>query len=249
MIGMSYDFQKRIVKGRQTVMTEFYFVAQGFVFIADAVDGTQQVQVSAVSVIGRHNSVTASKSPIEEHEEHEAVTSIRPTLIVGMNIVKKVKRPCVSSLVRAMNDVNQAASSGQPVIDVIKVDEDSTKLESELHLLVYDFHYKLGDDSGGGGCSGGGGGGSSSVGGTNKKLVSGTGTSASRQENNVYQDIFFSKILYPGALPIMDEVSSEVVGSSHPPEYVQHPPPECLVDGLAFAAATSTPTGIAQFLR
>lgn len=71
--------------------------------------------------------------------------------------------------------------------------------EWQTHLIVYDFHYQTELSSGEGGGSS-----------ASKTLVSGTGTSASRQENcSVYQDIFLSKFLYSG--PVLHDVDSDMV--------------------------------------
>ncbi|KAG8262296.1 Baculoviral IAP repeat-containing protein 6 [Homalodisca vitripennis] len=130
----------------------------------------QEVQVGAVSVVG---------GPTRD--------SVRPVVVVGVGLA----RPSVSPLVRAMNTVNQASSLA---VDIMKV-ADNKPQEWQLHLVVYDFHYRGDVGSGGEGGS------------ASKTLVSGTGTSASRQETaNMYPDIFLSKFLYAG--PMLHDVDS-----------------------------------------
>ncbi|PSN56888.1 hypothetical protein C0J52_00682 [Blattella germanica] len=159
-----------------------------------------------------------------------------------------------SPMVRAMNDVNEASNRESAALDIMKVrevdcsgnsDQRSTNQgvsvdqKKSMFLVVYDFHYhnhmkeECGDnkdDSGVGGKSNPGQAGNSA-----KKVVSGTGTSASsssgtRQENNnMYQEIFLSKFLYD--VPVIEDVDSDIV---------LPPPPECLVDGLEFPTASSS---------
>ena len=169
-----------------------------------------------------------------------------------------------SPMVRAMNDVNEASNRESAALDIMKVREVDSSSNSDqkmtnqtvgadrkksLFLVVYDFHYHSHskeesvdnkDDGGGGGKSNAGQAGNSA-----KKLVSGTGTSASssgtRQENNnMYQEIFLSKFLYDG--PVIEDMDTDIVMA---------PPAECLVDGLEFPTASSSggiyppPTAIA----
>jgi baculoviral IAP repeat-containing protein 6 len=113
-----------------------------------------------------------------------------------------------SSLVRAMNSVNSAASSNS--LDIMKVATNTdTYSRTKLHYLVLcDFHHKTTllqpvkkDDS--------------KVGTKSKKQLSGTGTSASsnglRQEN-LHQEILLNKFLLE---EINEDVDLEMVGSTH----------------------------------
>jgi len=158
-----------------------------------------------------------------------------------------------SPLVRAMNDVNEASNRESAALDIMKVREgessgnsnhrssnQAVKLDRKksLFLVVYDFHYHnhIKDECGDNKDDGGSGGKSNpgQAGNSAKKIVSGTGTSAScsgtRQENNnMYQEIFLSKFLYD--VPVIEDVDTDIVMA---------PPPECLVDGLEFPAASSS---------
>jgi hypothetical protein len=160
-----------------------------------------------------------------------------------------------------MNDVNEASNRESAALDIMKVREGDSGCNSDhrssshvvavdrkksLFLVVYDFHYnhikdECGDskDDGSGGKNNPGQAGTSA-----KKVVSGTGTSAScsgtRQENNnMYQEIFLSKLLYD--VPVIEDVDTDIVMA----------PADCLVDGLEFPAASSSgsiyppPTAIA----
>lgn len=157
-----------------------------------------------------------------------------------------------SPMVRAMNDVNEASNRESAALDIMKVREGDSGCNSDhrssnnavavdrkksLFLVVYDFHYhnhvkdECGDskDDGSGGKNNPGLAGNSA-----KKVVSNTGTSASfagtRQEfNKMYQEIFLSEFLYAD-VPVIEDVDTDIVMA----------PPECLVDGLEFPAASSS---------
>ncbi|XP_032684948.1 baculoviral IAP repeat-containing protein 6 isoform X6 [Odontomachus brunneus] len=184
-----------------------------------------KVQITALSVVG---------SPISPKEEVKSTTSsttssisteasdykIRPCLVCGVTVT--VNNPSQlrtlenvwatstdlassSSLVRAMNSVNSAASD---TLDIMKVAGDRC-IPSRLHYLVlYDFHHKtataqpIKEDN--------------SKESKTKKTLSGTGTSASsnggRQES-LYQELFLGKFLYE--VPVIEDVDSEMVVGPH----------------------------------
>jgi hypothetical protein len=151
-----------------------------------------------------------------------------------------------------MNDVNEASNRESAALDIMKVREGepsgnndcgssnqtvAVDRKKSLFLVVYDFHYRnlIKDECGDSKDDGGGGGKNSPglVGNSAKKVVSGTGTSAScsgtRQENNeMYQDIFLSKLF---CLPVIEDVDTDIVMA---------PPSECSVDGLDFPASSSS---------
>lgn len=185
-----------------------------------------KVQVTALSVVG---------SPISSKEDAKSTTTssttssinseasdykIRPCLVCGVTVT--VNNPSQlrtlenvwaastdlassSSLVRAMNSVNSAASD---TLDIMKVAGDRC-IPSRLHYLVlYDFHHKtataqpIKEDN--------------SKDSKTKKTLSGTGTSASsnggRQES-LYQELFLGKFLYE--VPVIEDVDSEMVVGPH----------------------------------
>lgn len=183
-----------------------------------------KVQVTALSVVGspvtlkeetKSNSTTSSSINIETTEH-----KIRPCLVCGVTVT--VNNPSQlrtlenvwaassdlassSSLVRAMNSVNSAASD---TLDIMKVAGDRY-ISSRLHYLVlYDFHHKaataqpIKEDN--------------SKESKTKKTLSGTGTSASsnggRQES-LYQELFLGKIFYE--VPVIEDVDSDMVVGPH----------------------------------
>ncbi|XP_075222220.1 BIR repeat containing ubiquitin-conjugating enzyme isoform X2 [Lycorma delicatula] len=203
----------------------------------------QDVKLGAVSIVGPCKK-SRNETSQDEDDCISRQNMLRPALITGVCVTNKKRRTGVSPLVRAKNDVNQPSCDN---IDIMKVMEQQNSCEKQLFLVVYDFHYNISRDSihrssggntrgisggtsngvggnnvggsseigGVGSVTGSGGGGQS--GGATKKLVSGTGTSASRQDNNI-QDIFLSKFFYcQGSL--MDDVDIT-------------PPPDCHFDNL-----------------
>ncbi|KAL0100417.1 hypothetical protein PUN28_019635 [Cardiocondyla obscurior] len=184
-----------------------------------------KVQVTALSVVGspviskeevKSTNSTTSSSINVETAEHK----IRPCLVCGVTVT--VNNPSQlrtlenvwaassdlassSSLVRAMNSVNSAASD---TLDIMKVAGDRY-ISSRLHYLVlYDFHHKaataqpIKEDN------------SKEL--KTKKTLSGTGTSASsnggRQES-LYQELFLSNIFYE--VPVIEDVDSDTVVGPH----------------------------------
>lgn len=179
-----------------------------------------KLQLTALSIVG---SSTFSR---EEAKSTNSTTSsiniessdykIRPCLVCGVTVT--VNNPSQlrtlenvwaassdlassSSLVRAMNSVNSAASD---TLDIMKVAGDRY-IPSKLHYLVlYDFHHKsamkqpIKEDN--------------SKDTKTKKTLSGTGTSASsnggRQES-LYQELFLGKFLYE--VPVIEDVDPDMV--------------------------------------
>ncbi|KDR13250.1 hypothetical protein L798_12638, partial [Zootermopsis nevadensis] len=156
-----------------------------------------------------------------------------------------------SPMVRALNDVNEASNRESAALDIMKVREGESSCNSDhrssnnavtvdrkksLFLVVYDFHYHnhIRDECGESKDDGNGGKNNPGLAGNSaKKVGSGTGTSAScsgtRQENNnMYPEIFLSKFLYD--VPVIEDMDTDIVMA----------PPECLVDGLEFPAASSS---------
>ncbi|XP_012256631.2 baculoviral IAP repeat-containing protein 6 isoform X2 [Athalia rosae] len=142
-------------------------------------------------------------------------TGIRPCLVCGVSVTSNNSSQIrtlenvwaastdlapASSLVRAMNSVNSAASDS---LDIMKVADRGTPSRSQ-YLILYDFYHKIDitqpakadktKDS------------------KTKKVLSGTGTSASsnggRQES-LYQELFLSKLLYE--VPVIEDVIEDVV--------------------------------------
>jgi len=186
-----------------------------------------KVQVTALSVVGSPatlkeeakgtNSTTSSSINTEMSE-----LKIRPCLVCGVTVTVNNNPSQLrtlenvwaassdlassSSLVRAMNSVNSAASD---TLDIMKVAGDSRYISSRLHYLVlYDFHHKVAttqsikEDN--------------SKDSKTKKTLSGTGTSASsnggRQES-LYQELFLGKFLYE--VPVIEDVDSDMVVGPH----------------------------------
>lgn len=186
-----------------------------------------KVQVTALSVVGslltlkeeaKSTNSTTSSSMNTETAEHK----IRPCLVCGVTVTVNNNPSQLrtlenvwaassdlassSSLVRAMNSVNSAASD---TLDIMKVAGDSRYISSRLHYLVlYDFHHKaattqsIKEDN--------------SKDSKTKKTLSGTGTSASsnggRQES-LYQELFLGKFLYE--VPVIEDVDSDMVVGPH----------------------------------
>lgn len=147
-------------------------------------------------------------------------SNIRPCLVCGVSILNPVNSGAQlrtlenvwaattdlapsSSLVRAMNSVNSAASDS---LGVMKVVGDKSSPAKSHYLVLYDFHHKAAtpqpskDDM------------TKNV--KTKKTLSGTGTSASsnggRQES-LYQELYMSKLLYE--VPVIEEVDSDLVNA------------------------------------
>ncbi|XP_076283788.1 BIR repeat containing ubiquitin-conjugating enzyme isoform X2 [Lasioglossum baleicum] len=185
---------------------------------------THKVQITALSLVGPPNSgnsddvAKTSGSTVLPAEPSDS--KIRPCVICGVTVT--VSNPSQlrtlenvwaasthlapsSSLVRAMNSVNSAASD---TLDIMKVAGDRYT-PSKLHYLVlYDFHHKtttaqpVKEDNGKDTKA--------------KKTMSGTGTSASsngERQENVYQDFVLGKFLYE--VPVIEDVDSDLVVGSH----------------------------------
>lgn len=180
-----------------------------------------KVQVTSLSLVGypttSKEKVKSTSSTTSSINAEASDYKIRPCLVCGVTVT--VNNPSQlrtlenvwaastdlassSSLVRAMNSVNSAASD---TLDIMKVAGDRC-IPSRLHYLVlYDFHHKatttqpIKEDN--------------SKESKTKKTLSGTGTSASsnggRQES-LYQELFLGKFLYE--VPVIEDVDSDIVG-------------------------------------
>ncbi|XP_026296613.1 baculoviral IAP repeat-containing protein 6 isoform X3 [Apis mellifera] len=181
--------------------------------------GSHKVQVTALSIVGSpksQNSETKTSGstllPVETSD-----SKIRPCVVCAVTVT--VSNPSQlrtlenvwaastdlassSSLVRAMNSVNSAASD---TLDIMKVAGDKYT-PSRLHYLVfYDFHHKtattqqIKEDN--------------TKESKAKKTLSGTGTSASsngERQENLYQEFLVGKFFYE--VPVIEDVDSDVVG-------------------------------------
>ncbi|XP_043255701.1 baculoviral IAP repeat-containing protein 6 [Colletes gigas] len=183
---------------------------------------SHKVQITALSIVG---------TPKCQNKEAKTLAS---TLLPGATSDSKI-RPCVvcavtvtvsnpsqlrtlenvwaastdlapsSSLVRAMNSVNSAASD---TLDIMKVAGDRYTPSRSHYLVFYDFHHKLATmqpikedntkDS------------------KTKKALSGMGTSASsngERQGNLFQDFLLGKFLYE--VPVIEDVDSDMVVGPH----------------------------------
>lgn len=194
---------------------------------------SNKLQLTALALVDgpKSGEVKSSSTPTISSEQSglPSTSSIRPCLVSGVtvnssssfgsassstaqlhameNVWASADLVSSSSLVRAMNSANSAASSNS--LDIMKVATGEICHQSKSHYLVLcDFHHKnmqpqptkkdsLKDGT------------------KSKKQLSGTGTSASsngiRQEN-LYQEILLSKFLLE---EINEDVDSEMVGSAH----------------------------------
>ncbi|KAJ4437546.1 hypothetical protein ANN_17691 [Periplaneta americana] len=242
--------------------------------------GCQDMELTALCIVGgphQQKSQRHIRKKVTKPTQSGSVVSVRPSLVGGISISplavssRRTNLDLVwggnsdiisSPMVRAMNDVNEASNRESAALDIMKVREVDSGANSDLmstnqhmtaerkkslFLVVYDFHYHnhVKDECADTKDEGGGKGNPGQAGNSAKKVVLGTGTSASssgtRQENNnMYQEIFLSKFLYD--VPVIEDVDTDIVMA---------PPPECLVDGLEFPAASSSgsiyppPTAIA----
>lgn len=187
-----------------------------------------KIHLTAMSIIGGPKSsidelsTSVSSSSTIAASDVSTDSSIRPCLVCGVSVLSSVSSaPQMrtlenvwaattdlapsSSLVRAMNSVNSAASDS---LDIMKVAGDKYSPAKSHYLVVYDFHHKAAtpqpskDDM--------------MKNSKTKKTLSGTGTSASstsgRQES-LYQELYMSKLLYE--VPVIEEVDSEMVVGAH----------------------------------
>ncbi|XP_017883088.1 baculoviral IAP repeat-containing protein 6 isoform X2 [Ceratina calcarata] len=179
---------------------------------------SHNVQVTALSVIGPPVSENSEAKTSGSTPGEGSDSKIRPCVVCAVTVTvsnspqlrtlenvwaASTDLASSSSLVRAMNSVNSAASD---TLDIMKVAGDKYT-PSRLHYLVfYDFHHKtvttqpIKEDN--------------AKDTKAKKTLSGTGTSASsngeRQENLKYQGIFVGKFFYE--VPVIEDVDSDVVG-------------------------------------
>ncbi|XP_015440195.1 PREDICTED: baculoviral IAP repeat-containing protein 6 [Dufourea novaeangliae] len=183
---------------------------------------SHKVQITALSLIGSPkiqnkdaNTSVSGLLPVETSD-----SKIRPCVMCAVTVT--VSNPSQlrtlenvwatstdltpsSSLVRAMNSVNSAASD---TLDIMKVAGDRYT-PSKLHYLVlYDFHHKttttqpIKEDN--------------TKDSKAKKTLSGTGTSASsngERQETLYQDFLLGKFLYE--VPVIEDVDSDLVVGSH----------------------------------
>ncbi|XP_023289754.1 baculoviral IAP repeat-containing protein 6 isoform X3 [Orussus abietinus] len=183
---------------------------------------SHKLQLTALSIVGSSNSrkkevngtCSVLLNPIEPAEN-----KVRPCLVCGVSIgvsnqvqVRTLENVWAastdlapsSSLVRAMNSANSAASD---TLDIMKVADRGSSTLSQ-HLVLYDFHHKsvsthpVKEDS--------------TKQTKSKKTLSGTGTSASsnvgRQEN-MYQELFLGQFWYE--VPVIEDLDSEMVVGTH----------------------------------
>ncbi|XP_046485616.1 baculoviral IAP repeat-containing protein 6 isoform X2 [Neodiprion pinetum] len=181
--------------------------------------GSQKLELTALTIAGgpkpepeelSNMSTTVTATILEPTS-----VGIRPCLICGVSVTSDTSPQIrtlenvwaaltdsapASSLVRAMNSVNSAASDS---LDIMKVADRSSSTTSH-RLIVYDFHHKVDasqptksdktKDS------------------KTKKVSSGTGTSASsnsgRQES-LYQELFLSE--FSCKVPVIEDVIEDVV--------------------------------------
>jgi len=232
--------------------------------------GCQDMELTAVSIVGSpyHQKIQRQlRKKVPKPLQSGSSVLVRPCLVGGISVspsavpARRTNLDLVwggssdvisSPMVQAMNDVNEASNRESAALDIMKVREGESSgsnghmpsnqavmadRKKSLFLVVYDFHYhnptkdecvdSKNDAGSGGKCNAG------QTGNSAKKVVSGTGTSAAcsgtRQENNnMYQEILLSKLFYD---PIIEDVDTDIVMA---------PPPECLVDGLEFPAASSS---------
>lgn len=180
--------------------------------------GSQKLELTALSIAGGPKPEAKESSNMSTTISSGAVETangIRPCLVCGVSVTSNGSAQIrtlenvwassadlapASSLVRAMNSVNSAASDS---LDIMKVADRCTPTRSH-YLILYDFYHKLdvslstkpdkAKDP------------------KTKKTLSGTGTSASsnngRQET-LYQELFLSKFLYE--VPVIEDVIEDVV--------------------------------------
>ncbi|XP_015597939.1 baculoviral IAP repeat-containing protein 6 isoform X3 [Cephus cinctus] len=186
---------------------------------------SHKLQLTALSVVGGPKSqaenVKTTSSTTSSSVAIESIDSggIRPCLVCGVSVsvsnspqmrtlenvwAASTDLAPSSSLVRAMNSVNSAASDS---LDIMKVADRCTPTRSH-YLVLYDFHHKAvstqptKEDS--------------AKDPKAKKTLSGTGTSAScngGRQDSLYQELFLGKFLYE--VPVIGDVNSEMVVGSH----------------------------------
>ncbi|XP_054010480.1 baculoviral IAP repeat-containing protein 6 isoform X1 [Hylaeus anthracinus] len=186
---------------------------------------SHKVQITALSVVGSPNCQSKEAKTLDSTllPGETSDSKIRPCVVCAVTVT--VSNPSQlrtlenvwaastdlapsSSLVRAMNSVNSAASD---TLDIMKVAGDRYT-PSRLHYLVlYDFYHKIATtqpikedntkDS------------------KTKKTLSGTGTSASsngERQGNFFQDFLLGKFLYEVPIvPVIEDVDSDIVVGPH----------------------------------
>ncbi|XP_035734374.1 baculoviral IAP repeat-containing protein 6-like isoform X2 [Vespa mandarinia] len=185
---------------------------------------SHKLQLTALSIVGASKSCKKdSKSACSTTSSIQMDSSgskIRPCLVCGVTVTvtnpsqlrtlenvwsSSTDLASSSSLVRAMNSVNSAASD---TLDIMKVAGDRYAPSKSHYLVLYDFHHKAvstqstkeenSKDS------------------KTKKTLSGTGTSASsngERQESLYPELFLGKFLYE--VPVIEDVDSDTVVGSH----------------------------------
>lgn len=185
---------------------------------------SHKLQLTALSIVGASKSCKKdSKSACSTTSSIQMDSSgskIRPCLVCGVTVTvtnpsqlrtlenvwsSSTDLASSSSLVRAMNSVNSAASD---TLDIMKVAGDRYPPSKSHYLVLYDFHHKAistqstkeenSKDS------------------KTKKTLSGTGTSASsngERQESLYPELFLGKFLYE--VPVIEDVDSDTVVGSH----------------------------------
>ncbi|XP_057338600.1 baculoviral IAP repeat-containing protein 6 isoform X3 [Microplitis mediator] len=187
-----------------------------------------KVHLTALSIIGGpklyvdeakvSRGESGNLSTVEDHTD----LSIKPCLVCGVSVINSTSSSSQlrtmenvwaatdmatsSSLVRAMNSVNSAASDS---LDIMKIASDKHESAESHYLVVYDFHHKaatpvLSKDV-------------ADKDFKNKKIPSGTGTSSSStsgRQDSLYQELCMSKLLYE--VPVIEEVvDSDMLVGAH----------------------------------
>lgn len=182
--------------------------------------GSHKLQLTALSIAGGPKPETEEPMNLSTTMSSTLVENtsavIRPCLLCGVSVTSNNSAQIrtlenvwasstdlapASSLVRAMNSVNSAASDN---LDIMKVAADRCTPSRSHYLILYDFYHKIDVSQ------------SAKADKTKdsktKKVLSGTGTSASsnggRQES-LYQELFLSKFLYE--VPVIEDVIEDVV--------------------------------------
>lgn len=169
-----------------------------------------KLQLTALSIVSNPK----FQSEMQQAEVED--TQARPCLVCGVTVM--VSNPLQmrtlenvwatssdlassSSLVRAMNNVNSAASD---TLDIMKVASDRYPTSRLHYLVLYDFDYKTKPMQ------------TNKEENTkdleNKKTLSGTGTSASsngERQDSFYQELFMGKLFYQ--VPVIEDVESDML--------------------------------------
>ncbi|XP_044597131.1 baculoviral IAP repeat-containing protein 6 isoform X2 [Cotesia glomerata] len=184
-----------------------------------------KAHLTALSIIGGPLNVDESKFKSDSTNSATIPEctdmNIRSCLVCGISVMNSVNSSShlrtlenvwastdmatSSSLVRAMNSVNSAASDS---LDIMKIASDNHESAKSHYIVLYDFHHKVA---------------TSKVNKENvekhlkiKKTPSGTGTSSSStsgRQDSLYQELCMSKLLYE--VPVIEEVDSDMIVGAH----------------------------------